>query len=97
MADGNGNIPIDLGSEFDPLDPNLPEDAIQVIVDGEVYTRVDFDPPANAKEFFVTNAPSNVIRIEPHFPVAVTELEAHPFRLIVNGAESAPFWIELSP
>jgi len=21
----------------------------------------------------------------------------HPFRLIVNGAESAPFWIELSP
>jgi hypothetical protein len=97
VADGNGNIQIDLGSEFDPLDPNLPEDAIQVIVDGEVYTRVSGDPPANAKEFFVTNTPSNLIRIKPHFPVAVTELEAHPFRLIVNGAESAPFWIELSP
>ncbi|MGH8563237.1 MAG: DUF4255 domain-containing protein [Gammaproteobacteria bacterium] len=97
VADGNGNIQIDLGSEFDPLDPNLPEDAIQVIVDGEVYTDAGVDPPPSAKEFFVTNAPSNLIRIKPHFPVAVTELEAHPFRLIVNGAESAPFWIELSP
>jgi hypothetical protein len=97
VADGNGNIQIDLGSEFDPLDPNLPEDAIQVIVDGEVYTSVDSDLPANAKEFFVTNTPSNLIRIKPHFPVLVTELEAYPFRLIVNGAESAPFWIELSP
>jgi len=97
VADGNGNIQIDLGPEFDPLDPNLPEDAIQVIVDGEVYTSVESDPPANAKEFFVTNTPSNLIRIKPHFPVAVTELAAHPFRLIVNGAESAPFWIELSP
>jgi hypothetical protein len=95
--DANGNIQINLGSEFDPLDPNLPEDAIQVIVDGEVYTSVGSDPPANAKEFFVTNTPSNLIRIRPHFPVLVTELEAHPFRLIVNGAESAPFWIELSP
>jgi hypothetical protein len=97
VADGNGNIQIDLGSEFDPLDPNLPEDAIQVIVDGEVYTRVKSDPPDNAKEFFVTNTPANLIRIKPHFPVAVTELAAHPFRLIVNGAESAPFWIELGP
>jgi hypothetical protein len=95
--DVNGNIQVNLGSEFDPLNPNLPEDAIQVIVDGEVYTSVDSDPPASAKEFFVTNTPSNLIRIKPHFPVAVTELAAHPFRLIVNGAESAPFWIELSP
>jgi hypothetical protein len=97
VADGNGDIQIDLGSEYDPLDPNLPEDAIQVIADGEVYASVDSDPPTNTKEFFVTNSPSNLIRIKPHFPVAVTELTAHPFRLIVNGAESAPFWIELSP
>jgi hypothetical protein len=95
--DANGNIQVNLGSEFDPLDPNLPEDAIQVIVDGEVYLNVVSDPPANAKEFFVTNAPSQLIRIKPHFPIAVTELAAHPFRLLVNGAESAPFWIELSP
>jgi hypothetical protein len=93
----NGNIQINLGLEFDPLDRNLPEDALQVIVDGEVYTAVESAPPANAKEFFVTNTPSHLIRIKPHFPVAVTGLEAHPFRFIVNGAESAPFWIELRP
>jgi hypothetical protein len=95
--DAAGNIQIDLGPEFDPLDASLPEGAIQVIVAGEVYTRTGADPPANEKEFFVTNTPSNLIRIKPHFPVAVTQLEAHPLLLIVNGAESAPFWIELSP
>jgi hypothetical protein len=95
--DVNGNIQIDLGPEFDPLDANLPEDAIEVIVDGGVYTRVNVDPPANAREFFVTNTPSNLIRFKPHFPLAVTEPQAHPFRLVVNGAEAAPFWIELSP
>ena len=95
--DVNGNIQVNLGSEFDLLDPNLPDDAIQVIVEGEIYSRVNTDPPANAKEFFVTNSPSNLIRIRPHFAVTVTELQAYPFRLVVNGAESAPFWIELSP
>ena len=95
--DANGNIQIDLGSEFDPLDTNLPEDAIQVIVAGEVYTPANVDPPANEKEFFATNSPSELIRIKPHFAVTVAEPQAHPFRLIVNGAESAPFWIELSP
>jgi len=93
--DADGNIQIDLGPEFDPLDPNLPEAAIQVVVAGEVYTRVDADPPTKAKEFFVANSPSNLIRIRPHFPVSVTQPEAHPVLLIVNGAESAPFWIEL--
>jgi hypothetical protein len=95
--DADGNIQINLGPEFDPLNPNLPEAAIQVVVAGEVYTRVDADPPTNAKEFFVANSPSNLIRIKPHFPVAVTQSQAHPFLLIVNGAESAPFWIELNP
>ena len=95
--DADGNIQINLGPEFDPLNPNLPEAAIQVVVAGEVYTRVGADPPTNAKEFFVANSPSNLIRIRPHFPVAVTQPEAHPVLLIVNGAESAPFWIELNP
>jgi hypothetical protein len=95
--DANGNMRITLGSEFDPLDATFPEDAMQVIVAGEVYTRVNADPPANPREFFVTNSPSNVIRLKPHFAVTVAQPEAHPFRLIVNGAESAPFWIELNP
>jgi len=96
-----GNIQINLGSEFDPLDANLADDAIQLVVDGEVYTRPPpadrVDPPANVKEFFVTNTPSNLIRINPHFPVTVTQSEAHPVLLTVNGAASAPFWIELNP
>lgn len=95
--DVNGNIQVNLGPEFDPLHPNLPADAIQVIVDGEVYTRVNIDPPANAKEYFVMNSPANLIRLKPHFAVTVTEPKVHPFRLIVNGAESAPLWIELKP
>jgi hypothetical protein len=94
--DGAGNIQVNLGPEFDPLDPNLSPDAIQVIVDGEVYQRVAADPPADSKEFVIANAPSNLIRIRPHFPVSVTQSEAHAFRVVVNGAESAPFWIELS-
>jgi hypothetical protein len=95
--DANGNIEVNLGSEFDALDTNLPEDAIQVVVGGEVYASVSADPPNEEKHFFVTNSPSNLIRVKPHFPVTVTEPQAHPFRLIVNGAEAAPFWIELNP
>lgn len=99
--DLNGNIQINLGSEFDPLDVNLADDAIQVVVDGEVYTRPDppnrVDPPVNEKEFFVANNPSNFIRINPHFPVVVTQSIAHPLQVTVNGASSAPFWIELNP
>jgi hypothetical protein len=94
--DADGNIQIDLGPEFDPLDPNLPEDAIQVVVAGEVYTKSKVGHPLeNEKEFIIANSPSNLIRIRPHFPIAVTRPEAHPVLLIVNGAESAPFWIEL--
>lgn len=95
--DIGGNLQVNVGAEFDPLDANLADDAIQVVAGGEVYTRVNSDPPANEKEFFITNTPSNLIRIRPHFAVTVTEAVAHPFRLIVNGAESAPFWIELGP
>jgi Pvc16 N-terminal domain len=95
--DGAGNIQIHLGSEFDLLDANLPSDAIQVIVAGDVYVRVPTDPPANAKEFFVTNTPSNRIRIRPDFPVTVTQPETHALGLLVNGAPAAPFWIELNP
>ena len=99
--DPAGNIQINLGSEFDLLDANLADDAIQVVVAGEVYTRPKppdrVDPPANVKEFFVTNTPSNLIRVKPHFPVVVTQSVAHPLQVAVNGATSAPFWIELNP
>jgi hypothetical protein len=95
--DGAGNIQINIGPEFDVLDTNFSDDAIQVSVDGEVYSRVDTDPPANVKEFFVANSPSNLIRIRPHFPVVVTQPEAHALGIVINGAQSAPFWIEVNP
>jgi hypothetical protein len=94
--DPNGNILIHLGPEFDLLDPNFQSDAIQVIVAGEVYTRVTTDPPANPKEFFVTDTPLNLVRIRPHFPVLVTQSVAYAFGIVINGAQSDPFWIELS-
>ena len=97
QIDALGNIQINLGSEFNPLSQNLPEDSIQVIVAGEVYTRTETEPPANEREFFITNTSPNQLLINPHFPVSVSEPTAYPFRLIVNGAESAPFWLELNP
>lgn len=95
--DGMGNVRVNLGPEFDPLDARLPEDAIAVIVDGEVYTRSPVDPPAQPREFSVMNSPSHAIRLNPHFTTTVSEPQAHPFRLIVNGAEAAPFWVEITP
>src|SRR5262249_31064649 len=97
QGDADGNIQINLGSEFDLLDTNLPDDAIQVVVDGEVYAKAEGAQPANAKEFSVGNSPSNFIRIKPHFPIVVTQPEAHALGIIINGAQSAPFWIEVNP
>ncbi|MEM9088860.1 MAG: hypothetical protein AAGC93_08970, partial [Cyanobacteria bacterium P01_F01_bin.53] len=95
--DGDGNILINVGEEFDLLDANLPEAAIQVIVAGEVYEQVTIDPPANAREFLVTSGPNQIL-INPHFPsTGLSEPVAYPFQLTINGAGSAPFWIELPP
>ena len=99
-VDTEGNITINLGPEFNPLDPAIPPDLrdelidMQVIVDGMVYTSVmeDSPPPLNQGEFLVT---STSITIKPHFDVHPVVAAVHPFRLIVNGAESAPFWIEV--
>ena len=81
---------------------DLPADSIQVIVSGVVYVLHKPGPGIVFKqgqfrlESDLTTGVNRVV-IQPHFEVSVTEPEAHPFRLIVNGAESAPFWIELSP
>lgn len=95
-APDNGIININLDLDLNLVEENQLEDEIQVIVAGEVYTRTDTDPPASEREFWI-DTPMNRIRLNPHFPVAVNESTAYPFRLIVNGAESAPFWIELNP
>jgi hypothetical protein len=96
LPDVDGTILIHVGSEFDLLDPNFPADAIQVVVAGEVY-RKPAVLPLTDKQFLVINSPSNAIRIKPDFPVVVTQPETFAFGLTVNGAASAPFWIELNP
>lgn len=95
----NGMIDINLDPSLNLLDDNQPIDEIQVIVAGEVYTRTDDNPPASAQEFFIlrnldSDPLNNLIRINPHFRIPENESMTYPFRLIVNGAESAPFWIE---
>ena len=99
----DGSITIDVGTEFSLLDVRLPADSIQVIVSGVVYRSHKPDPDNTAfeqgqfrLESDLTTGVNRVV-IQPHFEVSVTEPQAHPFRLIVNGADSAPFWIELSP
>jgi hypothetical protein len=99
----DGSITIDVGTEFSLLDVRLPADSIQVIVSGVVYRSHKPDPDNTVFEqgqFRLESdltAGVNRVVIQPHFEVSVTEPQAHPFRLIVNGADSAPFWIELSP
>ena len=98
----DGSITVNVGTEFSLLDVRLPADSIQVIVSGVVYVLHKPGPGIMFKqgqfrlESDLTTGVNRVV-IQPHFEVSVTEPEAHPFRLIVNGAESAPFWIELSP
>lgn len=67
---------------------------IRVVMAGRTYEK-DFDPspsdPADNDGRFEVSANSVTFQA---FDVSPGD---HPFRLIVNGAESAPFWIELSP
>jgi hypothetical protein len=98
----DGSITVNVGTEFSLLDVHLPADSIQVIVSGVVYVLHKPDPNTMFKQgqFRLESdltAGVNRVVIQSHFDVSATELQAHPFRLIVNGAESAPFWIELSP
>jgi hypothetical protein len=92
----DGTILIHVGPEFDLLDPNFPDDAIQVVVASEVYSKPK-SLPLKAKEFLIINNPQNALQIKPDFPVVVTQPETFTFGLTVNGAASAPFWIELNP
>lgn len=94
--DTDGTIQINVGDEFDLTDASL---ELQVVVAGEVYESVETNPPSNPGQFVAINDPSNTpansIKISPsaNFDAAIPQ----PFQLIINGAESAPFWIEVTP
>jgi hypothetical protein len=90
-----GNITVDLGPEFDLTTLTLNSDNLRVSLAGVVYPQTTIDPIPNPGEFRVSGP--NQITLRPHagLNLAPATPAAHSFRLIVNGAESPPFWIEL--
>jgi hypothetical protein len=90
-----GNIQVNLGSEFDLTALTLNSDQVRVSVGGVAYSRTTADPLPNPGDFRISGA--NQVTLRPHagLNIAPANPEAHSFRIIVNGAESPPFWIEL--
>ncbi|HEY5751998.1 MAG TPA: Pvc16 family protein [Chthoniobacterales bacterium] len=90
-----GNILVDLGPEFDLTTLTFNSDNVRVSLAGVAYTQTTIAPIPNPGEFSVSGP--NQVTLRPHtgLNLAPVTPEAHSFRLIVNGAESPPFWIEL--
>ena len=76
------------GARFDPA--VLTGDAIQLFLGTDRLTRVTAGNPA-AGEFRVIN--DTTLRFRP--PAALTSGAVVPFRLLIEGAESAPRWITI--
>jgi hypothetical protein len=90
-----GNITIDLGLEFDLTTLTFNSDHLRVSLAGTAYSQTATDPIPNPGEFRISGP--NQLTLRPHTGLNLTPSvpQAHSFRLIVNGAESPPFWIEL--
>ncbi len=85
---GQGRIIVRVVNLFDMLAPEI--DAL-LAVDGEIYVEATGfpGPPAANRGRFVRRAGG--IEFQPLFDIA--EAGTHPVRLVINGAESQPFWI----
>jgi hypothetical protein len=92
---GASTIQVDLGNEIDLTQLTENFDDLQVSVDGVVYTETSTNPPANPGEWFRL---INGVVLNPHAGLDLTppSPEVHSFRLVINGAETAPYFIELS-
>ncbi len=88
------NIQVDIGDEIDLTNLNESYDAVQVSLDGVVYTETFINPPAAPGVWFRT---ASAVLLRPHGGVdlAPANPEVHAFRLVINGAETAPYFIEL--
>ena len=77
--------------EFDMTQPDLD---VQLTIDGLVYLETDafVDDPVQDQGLFQRQA-GGVLEFHPLFDATAPGI--HPVRLLVNGAESQPFWIEL--
>lgn len=94
-ADGRITVALEPGFALDhgAGDP-AEEPDVQLVIDGQAYQRVTvFEPlPAeNAGRFTVAAAS---FTLQPLFDTAQAGI--HALRLLVDGAESQPFWIEVS-
>ncbi|HEY5704596.1 MAG TPA: DUF4255 domain-containing protein [Terrimicrobiaceae bacterium] len=88
------NIQVDLGSEIDLTDLNESYDDVQVSLDGVVYTETLDSPPTAPGEWF-RMASALVLAPHPGVDLAPANPQVHAFRLVINGAETAPYFIEL--
>ncbi|MEE8523596.1 MAG: DUF4255 domain-containing protein [Thermoanaerobaculia bacterium] len=72
------------------------DEAIEVIVAGQVYQRRENDTfaPALAENDGFCVVGASTVTLQALFDLSVPGL--HPLRLLVDGAESQPFWIEIS-
>lgn len=85
--DGAGRISVHVAPLFDVTDADLD---VQLAVDGVIYGELGaFAGTPDDAGHFVRVAPDEV-SFQPAF--AIVAGEAHPVRLVVNGAESQPFW-----
>jgi hypothetical protein len=85
---GAGRIMLHLANLFDVTDAALD---VQLAIDGQIYHELTTFTGTAAKDagHFVRVAAD---RIEFHPAFAIVAGEAHPVRLVINGAESQPFW-----
>jgi Pvc16 N-terminal domain len=90
-----GNIQVNLGSEFDLTTLTLNSDRLSVSLGGVAYSQTDVDPIPDAGAFRVAGPHQITLRPHAGLDLAPATPAAHSFRLIVNGAESPPFWVEL--
>ena len=86
VAGGPGRLVVEVTNTFDMTAAGL---EVQLLIDGEIYDEVNAfaNTPADAG-IFVRQA--GQIEFHPLFNPAT--VATHPLRLIINGAESQPFW-----
>jgi len=87
------NIQVNFGNEIDLTNMAENFDAIQLSLDGVVYSETPVSPHAETGHWFRS---SNAVLFNPHVGVNLTPAtpEAHSFRLVINGGETAPYFIE---
>lgn len=87
--DANGRIAIRIVPLFDLADADL---RVELTVEGEAYVRTDAFSDVLAEDEGLFTVASDRVLLQPLFDPAVAGL--HPVQLIVDGAESQPFWAE---